>query len=459
MKNAEKMYDTFQLGEDARCTLSMDTHATQCNNNILVVGGTGSGKTMGVANQMLFQLQYGNAVGVFTKRGMTEDLGKILQSRGYHVYTMDLTQPEKSAFGYDPLHYCRTDADVIALANAIIHAEDKKNDLYDPFWKDSATQILAPVLRYVQSGRYKKGRTMMCALELLNSIPCCDWDHADYRTYSFTDLYKHYKEDGRDWKHNPRIPTMEAQLIRFELPKLKKMDPAGGMFWDSFANGASQTRSSIQQSLMAPISKIFAPDIQKLLKAKKMFDFRTLLQPKTVLFVYTSPVNPAFHSFMSIFYLQLFKALFELAEARKDHVLPHPVYILCDDFATGCHVPNFPEMISVFREKQISATLLIQSESQLAGIYGIDDAKTIINNCDTYIYLGGMDIDTSKSIAARLNRPYPDVLAMPIAHEYFFHRGQRPVSTKRKSLYDDAAYLAAYRAVEYRLCQRFVHGG
>ena len=443
MKNAEKMYDTFQLGEDARCTLSMDTHATQCNNNILVVGGTGSGKTMGVANQMLFQLQHGNAVGVFTKRGMTEDLGKILRSRGYHIYTIDLTQPEKSAFGYDPLHYCRTDADVIALANTILHAEDKKNDPSDPFWKDSAAQLLTPVLRYVHRGHYQKGRTMMCALDLLNSVPCCDWDNSDYRYHDFTEVYQSYKKHEDSKIPNPRLKHMKTERIRFELPLLKKTDPAGGMFWESFANGATQTRSSIQQTLMAPISKIFTPDIQKLLKAKKMFDFRTLLQPKTVLFVYTSPVNSAFHSFMSIFYLQLFKALFELAESRKDHALPHPVYVLCDDFATGCHVPNFPEMISIFREKEISATLLIQSESQLADIYGNEGAKTIINNCDTYIYLGGMDIDTSKSIAARLNRPYPDVLAMPIAHEYFFHRGQRPVTTRRKSLYDDAAYRSA----------------
>ena len=443
MKNAEKMYDTFQLGEDARCTLSMDTHATQCNNNILVVGGTGSGKTMGVANQMLFQLQHGNAVGVFTKRGMTEELSGILRARGYPSYTIDFTQPDKSDYGYDPLHYCRTDADVCALAHTILHAEDKKSDPSDPFWKDSAEQLLAPVLRYVRAGRYQPGRSMADALRLLDSIPCCEWDHSDYRVHSFTEVYQSYKKHETPKCHNPRLQRMKEERIRFELPHLKKTDPAGGMFWDSFAHGASQTRGSIQQTLMAPLAKIFTQDTRKLLTNPQRFEFCQLLQPKTVLFVYASPVNLAFHAFLSIFYLQMFQTLFDLAEAQDDHRLPQPVYILCDDFATGCHVPNFPEMISIFREKEISATLLIQSESQLADIYGNEGAKTIINNCDTYIYLGGMDIDTSKSIAARLNRPYPDVLAMPIAHEYFFHRGQRPVTTRRKSLYDDAAYRSA----------------
>ena len=110
------------------------------------------------------------------------------------------------------------------------------------------------------------------------------------------------------------------------------------------------------------------------------------------------------------------------------------VQVICDDFATGCKVPEFQELISIFREKRIGVTLLIQSESQLAAMYGAKNAITIINNCDTYVYLGGMDLKTSENISKRLNIPLHEVLNMPIGREYVFRRGQEPIKTERYSL-------------------------
>jgi len=136
----------------------------------------------------------------------------------------------------------------------------------------------------------------------------------------------------------------------------------------------------------------------------------------------------------------MFKPLFELAERREDGTLPHPVYVLCDDFATGVPIDHFQDHISIFRAKGISVTMLIQSETQLASIYRIDNAKTIINNCDTYIYLGGMDIITAKAIAERMDCPYTDILNMEIGRELLFHRGRRPLCTKRYDLFHDPLY-------------------
>lgn len=128
--------------------------------------------------------------------------------------------------------------------------------------------------------------------------------------------------------------------------------------------------------------------------------------------------------------------------------LPIPVSVLCDDFATGSRILNFPEYISIFREKQISVTLLIQSESQLESMYGTDDATTIINNCDTFLYMGGMDLRTGRNIGERLNLPLEDVLYMPIGQEVIFRRGQKPIITQRYNVLEDKEYQRITRRYE-----------
>ena len=158
------------------------------------------------------------------------------------------------------------------------------------------------------------------------------------------------------------------------------------------------------------------------------------------MFVSTSPVNPALHSFVNIFYSQLFKELFEYAEEQPDGRLPIPTHVLCDDFGTGGQVQNFPEYISIFREKQISVTLLLQSESQLISTYGETDAVTILNNADSYIYLGGMDLRTSQNISQRLNVPLEDVLYMPVGNEIIFRRGEKPIVTQRYDILNNPLY-------------------
>lgn len=95
---------------------------------------------------------------------------------------------------------------------------------------------------------------------------------------------------------------------------------------------------------------------------------------------------------------------------------------------------------AIFREKQISVTLLLQSESQLESMYGSDDATTIINNCDTYLYMGGMDLKTGRSISERLNIPLDEVLYMPIGQVCIFRRGQRPIITSRYDILENEQY-------------------
>lgn len=446
-------FDEFQLGASARCRISMDMHKTQCNNNILVVGGSSSGKTMGILNPMMLHLKHGNAVGVFTKTGMTHDIARMLRCRyGYKTYEIDFSTPEISFYGYDPLSYCQQDTDIELLVQSIINIDGKDNHA-DPFWSQSAAGLLRPVLRYVAKYSTKKYK-MKEALHLLDSISFTHVDEWHQTWEQATSLYASTLKDGRKvWAGEEDgevehegisapdiIKRLKKCYLLYELERLEKRDPQGGNAWRSLSDGADQTSRSILQCLQVPLQQMFTQTVRRLVCHAKPFDFQKLLEPKTVLFVYTSPANPAMNALLSMFYTQLFTFLYEKAKRRLSNTLPYPVYVLCDDFATGCRVPNFAKHISIFREMGISTTILIQSESQLASLYGEQDAVTIVNNSDTYIYLGGMDYATSQKVAARMDKPVGDILHMPIGEEYFFRRGQKPIKTRRYNLFEDPNY-------------------
>lgn len=133
--------------------------------------------------------------------------------------------------------------------------------------------------------------------------------------------------------------------------------------------------------------------------------------------------------------------------------LPVHVDILADDFATGCPVNMFEQYISIFREKGLSCTLLIQSESQLSSLYGPDKSTTIINNCDTIVYMGSMDLDTGRNISLRANRPLDEILYMPIGDEILFRRGQKPIFTRRYNIFENEMYKKVTDAYERHIAK------
>jgi type IV secretory pathway TraG/TraD family ATPase VirD4 len=115
--------------------------------------------------------------------------------------------------------------------------------------------------------------------------------------------------------------------------------------------------------------------------------------------------------------------------------------MICDDFATGAPIPDFAKYISIIREKELSVTILCQSESQLESMYSPAESVTIINNCDTYIFTGGMDLKTAQSVSLRMNLPVDEVLALPVGQFVVFRRGQMPIQCQRYPILEDPVYL------------------
>lgn len=454
--------DTFILGSDKRCFVSTDSYKTKLNNNIMVVGGSGSGKTRGVVLPTCLNMQNENAVIILSKEGEFAKVKEFMKSQGYNIYTLNFKEPEN--LGYDPLKYCENLTDVRDLAHSIMWAGcDENNPPKDLYWVNAPENILYLTLAYVWRGCYSEGKSLNAALKLLDSLVWLEKSEKDFVVnvplencklqIAICDFIKEIDDEEKTQNlkkicneinmfiKEREVNTKEKSLIYYEFAQnLKEKLPELSYIWEGFISLPDVTGSCIANCLKTPIEKMFTNDVREILKKENQFELEKLLEPKTVLFVHVSPVSRAQHNFVGIFYAQLFKKLFEMAEKEPSSRLPHHVEVIGDDFATGCKIPDYQDLISIFREKNIGAMMLIQSETQLSSLYGKENAATIINNCDTYVYLGGMDIKTCENISKRMNLPYSDIQNMKIGSEFFIRRGTTPFQTKAYDIESDILY-------------------
>lgn len=401
-------YDKLILGENA--VFSTDCSETGLNNNILVCGGSGSGKTMSISEPRLLETYNSSVICTVTKRRLVNKYKPLFEQRGYVVGDLNFCSPAESNIAYDPLKYVKQHADITFLAQAIVKANPKKESSNaDPYWDDAATSLLSAEIAYVMMTNPKA--TFADVLAFHDTI--------------------NIRERG---EHLETSVDKQFEVLATQAPKCFAMS-----CWKSFHHLPYKTAGCVFSTLNTLIDTTFTPQLRKMISLENKVDFEQLATRKTALFISTSGVNPSLHSFVNMFYAQAFKSLIEYAEAQDSGKLPISVNFICDDFATGSPILNFPEFISIMREARMSVCLLLQSESQLESIYG-DDATTIINNCDTYVYMGGIDIQTGRVISERLNAPLEDVLYMPIGKEFVFRRGQKPIVTERYNIRKNELY-------------------
>ena len=365
--------DKVVLGEG--CVYSTDSNVTGINNNILVVGGSGSGKTVSIAEAFLLESYNRNIITTVTKRRIVKKYIPLLRDRGYSIWDLDFVHPENGNVGYDPLDFIKSYQDIVFVAKSIVDADKKKeNSNADPYWNEAATSLFSSIIAYVLMK--KPHPNFSDVLEMIDGLT--------------------FEEDGGEITTN----------YDFEFFKLEKANPSNfaTVNWRSFRRLPIRTASCVFGVLNTATSFVFTPE------------------------------------FINMFYAHIFKELFEIGERRESGVLPRQVHMLADDFATGCPVPLFDQYISIFREKGISVTLLVQSESQLSSLYGDDKATTIINNCDTYVYMGSNDLETAKNIATRAGILTEECLNMKLGNQIIFRRGSKPIFSKRYNIFENKLY-------------------
>lgn len=395
------------------CIYSSDCSHTGLNNNRIVVGGSGSGKTMSITEPCLLHSYGRNLIITATKSRIVQKYRPLLQQRGYRVEVLDFARLANCTVGYDPMQFVRTSEDVLFLAQSLVMANPRKeNSRADPYWDDMSVSLLSALME----------------MERLRAPGRCCFANVIQR---FKRLRIHYLSGNIQ----TNLDT-EFQILELEHPG----NPATA-HWESFCHLPGKTAACVVSTLSTTIRYLFSPELMEMMHLPRKVDFASFAGEKTMLFLVTSPVNPALANLVSVFYGTAMKELFELAEERPDGKLPIPTHMLCDDFATGAPIPNFAQYISIIREKELSVTLLCQSESQLERMYSAADAVTIINNCDTYVFTGGMDLKTAHSVSLRMNTPVDAVLALPVGQFVVFRRGQRPVCAQRYPIMEDPQYL------------------
>ena len=411
--------DMMILGEGIAYTT--DSNITGLNNNVIVCGSSGCGKTLSVIEPRLINTYNPSLVVTVTKRRIVDKDTDVFTERGYNVLDLNFSDPVHSSAAYDPLAYIKSAescADISFLAQSIVKANHRHQSNADPYWDEAATSLLSALIAYVL---------------IIEDKP------------SFADVLK-LNDTLNIIESGSRIETTLDS--KFEL--LAKLDPHSFAVscWNSFKVLPVKTASCVYGTLNTTLDNVFSADIRRMIARKKKIDFEKLASEKTILFVTSSTVNPAINTLVNMFYSQMFKQLFEFSDKIPSGKLPLPVSILCDDFATGSQILNFPEYISIMREKQISVCLLLQSESQLEHMYGYDSSITIQNNCDTDLYLGGMDLRTCRNVSQRLNSPLDEILYMPLGQEIIFRRGSRPIITQRYNILENETFKEITRKYE-----------
>ena len=395
--------------------LPADFEKTGLNLNEIVVGPTGCGKSYSNAFSRLLHTTESSVVIPIAKKAIKEKFSKMFADRGYKVIDLNFAQPSICEIGYDPLEYVHSDEDVIQLARNLTEAgEDAYSRIEDPYWKDSATSIVAAEI----------------SLILLNS-------KSSGKKPTFADVVKLHRAMKSDGLREGISTNLDSMFERagYEYPGNQATE-----LWKTIKGLSSRTSSCILSMVNGAYDKIFSTSVIEMTKKEERVSFKELGESKIALFITTSPMNKTLQSYVNILYADMFRELFETAESMPDSRLNVPVHIICDDFACGSRINDFEDYISIFRAAGISVTMLLQDESQLISMYGESAAKTIINNCDTYVYMGGNDMITCENVARRLNKPLHKVMSMPLERVAVFRRGAEPFEARRYQILDDPMY-------------------
>ena len=375
-------------------TASTDSWETGLNNNVLVLGCSGGGKTRNHLKPNLMQCQ-GSYVVLDTKGSLYYEMGPYLRSRGYKVDLLDFTRDGEGSVGYDPLSYIRWSwghpctQDIITVASAICSTDEIDSD---PFWASAAANYVASYIVYV-----------------FEALPDREWNMA-----SVVSVFEQVCEGN----------------IEQLFCDLRRQDPesyAVSLFYRAKVTArAERMHSSIMGIIAANILPFSHEGAMRSYQHAEQVDFRSFGREKRALFVKMDDLDHSLSAMTSLFIQQAFSALCDMADESCEGRLSVPVRFMLDDFS-NLRLPDFDDALSVIRSREISCTAICQTVSQLEARYGEAQANSIMGNCDRHLVLGFQDERTARYFALRANKTPSTLLETPAGRWWLFERGQRGV--------------------------------
>ena len=353
------------------------------NKNVLIIGGSGSGKTRFFVKPNLMQCvsdKYPCSFVVTDPKGsILVECGSLLQRSGYRIKVLNTINFKKS-MNYNPLAYIHSEKDILKLVNCLILNTKGEGKSNDPFWEKAETLLYTALIGYLYGVVPEEDRNFAMLVSMINAMEV--------------------REDDEDFK-NPVDLMFEALEERepehFAVRQYKKYKLAAG-----------KTAKSILISCAARLAPFDIAELREL-TAYDELELDTLGDQKSALFIIISDTDDTFNFLVSLCYTQLFNLLCEKADDVYGGRLPVHVRCLIDECANIGQIPRLEKLMATIRSREISACLVLQTQSQLKAQYK-DRADTICGNCDSLIFLGGKEKTTLKELSEALGRETIDTL-------------------------------------------------
>ena len=343
------------------------------NKNIIVVGGSGSGKTRFFVKPSLMQM-HSSYVVTDPKGTILVECGKMLADNGYTIKVFNTINFKKS-MRYNPFAYIRSEKDILKLVNTIIvntKGEGEKSG--EDFLVKAERLYYTALIGYIWYEAPPEEQNFSLLLEMINASEVREEDE-DFKNaidYAFEDLEK-------------------EQPDHFAVRQYKKYKLAAG-----------KTAKSILISCGARLASFDIKELRDMMEYDEM-ELDKLGERKTAMFIIISDTDDTFNFVVAMLYSQMFNLLCDVADDKYNGRLPIHVRVLADEFANIGQIPKFDKLIATIRSREISASIILQSQSQLKAIYK-DSADVITGNCDTMLFLGGKEKSTLKELSDSLGK-------------------------------------------------------
>ena len=343
------------------------------NKNILVIGGSGSGKTRFFAKPNIMQL-HSSYVITDPKGSLISEVGQLLQRAKYRIKVLNTINFSKSMH-YNPFAYLRSEKDILKLVNTIIvNTKGEGAQSAEDFWVKSERLFYSALIGYIFYEAPEEEKNFTTMLDMINASEA--------------------KEDDSEFQ----------SPVDLMFARLEEKDPEHFAVrqYKKFLLSAGKTRASILVSCGARLAPFDIRELRELMEYDEM-ELDTLGDRKTALFLIMSDTDSTFNFVIAILQAQLFNLLCDKADDVYGGRLPVHVRCILDEFANIGQIPQFDKLIATIRSREISASIILQSQSQLKAIYR-DNADTIVGNCDTMLFLGGKEKTTLKEISEILGK-------------------------------------------------------
>ncbi|MDU4477117.1 MAG: type IV secretory system conjugative DNA transfer family protein [Clostridium sp.] len=350
------------------------------NKNVIVIGSSGSGKTRFYLKPQLMQMTPNVSYVCTDPKGtIIVECGKMLVNGGYRIKVLNTINFKKSMH-YNPFHYIRSEKDILKLVNTIIaNTKGEGEKSTEDFWVKAERLLYSALIGYIWYEAPEEEQNFSTLLEFINASET--------------------REDDEEFKNavDELFEELEAENPEhFAVRQYRKYKLAAG-----------KTAKSILISCGARLAPFDIQELREIMSYDEM-ELDMIGDQKTAMFVIISDTDDTFNFVVAIMYTQLFNLLCDKADDEHGGRLPYHVRLLLDEFSNIGQIPKFDKLIATIRSREISASIILQSQSQLKTIYK-DAAETITGNCDTVLFLGGKESSTLKEISETLGKETIDL--------------------------------------------------